>query len=458
MTYKESEVVELKKSLAQLKEGIISLSSMLNKHGEGTVYFGIDDNGTIVGLDIGKKTKSDVIHELINNLKPLPATLNVDLNEENKIIIVHVEGKDAPYSAYKRYYIRLGDSDVSMANEQLKLFFEKQKDTNIERELAETCYDEKDIDENRLLANIRNSNEIGRMDYVYKNAHEALVKLGLLTENNKLNNAGYYLFSSKKPLKIKLALYPTDDRTEFGEIKTVQGNIYDCIDEAISYVNNHIIYKSNIVGSQTIQIPEIPLKAIREIVINSFAHRDYRANIDDNQISIYRSQIRIYNPGPIVHNLDPKVFANGEVNSKLRNPIIADVLYKNGYIDAFGTGFDRTFTLCKERGINYEYFNDEFGFTFIFKRIRNFLDDRLNDRINDRINDSLNDRINQDFSNLDKQILDKIRMNKYITIDELAKALKMSSSTINRHLKTLTTINAITRVGSKKNGYWKVNS
>ena len=265
MTYKESEIVELKKSLAQLKEGIISLSSMLNKHGEGTVYFGIDDNGTIVGLDIGKKTKSDVIHELINNLKPLPATLNVDLNEENKIIIVHAEGKDAPYSAYKRYYIRLGDSDVSMANEQLKLFFEKQKDTNIERETTETCYDEKDIDENRLLANIRNSNEIGRMDYVYKNAHEALVKLGLLTENNKLNNAGYYLFSSKKPLKIKLALYPTDDRTEFGEIKTVQGNIYDCIDEAISYVNNHILYKSNIVGSQTIQIPEIPLKAIREI-------------------------------------------------------------------------------------------------------------------------------------------------------------------------------------------------
>lgn len=74
----------------------------------------------------------------------------------------------------------------------------------------------------------------------------------------------------------------------------------------------------------------------------------------------------------------------------------------------------------------------------------------LNNLSDDRINDSLNDRINQDFSNLDNQILDKIRMNKYITIDELAKALKMSSSTINRHLKTLTTINAITRVGSKK--------
>ena len=47
-------------------------------------------------------------------------------------------------------------------------------------------------------------------------------------------------------------------------------------------------------------------------------------------------------------------------------------------------------------------------------------------------------------------------MNKYITIDELNKSLKMSTSTINRHLKTLTTINAITRVGSEKTAIGKL--
>ena len=35
-----SETLEFKKSTSELNDGIISLSSMLNKHGEGTLYFG----------------------------------------------------------------------------------------------------------------------------------------------------------------------------------------------------------------------------------------------------------------------------------------------------------------------------------------------------------------------------------------------------------------------------------
>lgn len=55
--YKETETLELKKSLSQLKEGIISLSSMLNKCGKGKVVFGIDDDGKVFGLTIGKKQR-----------------------------------------------------------------------------------------------------------------------------------------------------------------------------------------------------------------------------------------------------------------------------------------------------------------------------------------------------------------------------------------------------------------
>ena len=71
--YKENETIELKKSLSQLKEGVISLSSMLNKSNKGIVYFGINDDGLVVGLNVGKKTIADVTHEIQNNLKPLPA-------------------------------------------------------------------------------------------------------------------------------------------------------------------------------------------------------------------------------------------------------------------------------------------------------------------------------------------------------------------------------------------------
>ena len=58
---KESETVEFKESLSQLKEGLISLTAMLNKSGQGTVYFGVNDDGEHIGLkDVGKKTIHDI--------------------------------------------------------------------------------------------------------------------------------------------------------------------------------------------------------------------------------------------------------------------------------------------------------------------------------------------------------------------------------------------------------------
>ncbi len=190
-----------------------------------------------------------------------------------------------------------------------------------------------------------------------------------------------------------------------GEIREIRGNIFECINEAIAYVQNHISYKAEIIGIQREEIPEIPLKAIREIVINAFAHCSYAKVGDYIQISVYKSYIKIYSPGPIIRNIDPKKFASGEIGSKIRNPLIASVLFKNGYIESFGTGFDRTFALCERGNVEYNYQNDDFGFTFIFQRKVDLYNDKINDKIND----------------LDKKIIELIRMNKYITRSELAK-------------------------------------
>lgn len=48
----ENEQLEYKKSLSQLKEGIISLSAMLNKHNKGILYIGITDEGKPFKFDI----------------------------------------------------------------------------------------------------------------------------------------------------------------------------------------------------------------------------------------------------------------------------------------------------------------------------------------------------------------------------------------------------------------------
>ena len=152
-----------------------------------------------------------------------------------------------------------------------------------------------------------------------------------------------------------------------------------------------------------------------------------------------QTHMKIYNPGSIYNGIDPVRFASGSVGSKIRNLLISQTLLYYGYIDAFGTGFDRTFTVCANNGVEYKYNNDELGFTFSFKRKQNFLNDKINDKINERID------------SIDKSIMEVILENKYITIPELASLIKKSEPTIHRHLDHLSELNMIRRVSSIKN-------
>lgn len=445
--FKENEFVELKKSTTQLKEGVISVSAMLNKHSKAELYFGINDEGKVFNIEVGRKTLSDISREFRNHLKPYPVRLEInEMSMDGKSIIkVYAEGADQPYSAYGRYYTRIDDTDSLMNSNQLQVYFENKEHNYSKWENIETNYTIDDINEDLLIECIREANDTGRLNYIYRNPEEALKKLNLINENNKLNMAGYYLFGKNKPITVKVAYFPTDSRIEFGEIKEISGNIFECINDVIAYILNHISYKADIIGYKRVETPEIPIKAIREIVINSFAHCKYSIKEDFNQYIIQKSSISIYNPGSIYKNLDPKQFASSVVGSKIRNILISSVLYKCGYIDAFGTGFDRTFTLCDQNKIKYRYINDEFGFKFIFERNINFLNKIKKEKNIEKAN------------TIDDKIIECIRDNKYITIPEISLKVNKSEPTIYRHIEKLASNNLIKRVGSRKNGYWKLN-
>ena len=61
----ENETTEFKKDLGQLDKGILSLTAMINRHNRGTVYFGVDDDGTVVGV----KPASNHLEKIRNNIR-----------------------------------------------------------------------------------------------------------------------------------------------------------------------------------------------------------------------------------------------------------------------------------------------------------------------------------------------------------------------------------------------------
>lgn len=444
---RESETIEFKKTISELKEGVISIASMLNKNGEANLFFGIKNNGDVFGQDVGTLTTTKITNEIKNFIKPLVfpkiEIINID---STSIIKVIVFGTDKPYSAYGRYYIRVDDQDLEMPQNDLEEAFINKNITYSNWENQLTCYDENNINEYQLIEYINKANEVNRLNYRYKDITDAMTKLGLMV-NGHLNNAGYFLFGNNKPLLIKLAIFATDERLTFIDNKHFEGNIFECINESLKYIVSNIHYNAQIVGFERIEKPEIPLEAIREIVINSYAHMRVTPG-EYNEIIITPKRIRIYNPGTIALNKDPNDFASGSIGSKVRNPLIALTLYKNKFIEAFGTGFKRVFDLCRSNNVNYNYGIDGIGFYFEFFR-NNVSNDTINDTINDAIKNDLTDVENQIY----KFILRNGRLNNVkVAMDEFNK----SRVTIQRAINSLVSKNLIKRVGSNKTGHWEV--
>ena len=440
MFERETEELEFKKTTSELREGIISLASMLNKHGHGILYFGVKNDGSVFGQQIGANTTSDISKEIKNYLRPVVSpSISVEKIQEKQIIRIEINGDDKPYSAYGRYFVRSDDEDLQMTNLQLEDFFINKNLDYSKWENELTDYGEEIIDEELLIKYINKGNEIGRIPFLYKDTNDALTKLRLMKKEH-LNNAGVFLFSTIKPWTLKLAIYPTDERISFIDSRIFKGNIFECIDEAYQYIAKAINWHAEIVGMKRIETPEIPMEAIREIVVNSFAHMKVN-NSSFSEIYITPTRVHIYNPGFLVKGKSPIDFANGTNGPIARNPLINTVLYLNQTIESFGTGFSRVFSLCNKHNIETRYANNDFGFVFEFIRTADVL-----------INVSESDLIN--LNDTEVMVFEVIKNHRKVNKSEIAQMIGKSEMTVQRAIKKLIDSDLIERIGSNKNGYW----
>ncbi len=70
MKFKESERLELKKSTSELKEAVVSIAAILNKHQRGELYLGISNDGIVIGQTVTGKTIRDVTKTISDHIEP----------------------------------------------------------------------------------------------------------------------------------------------------------------------------------------------------------------------------------------------------------------------------------------------------------------------------------------------------------------------------------------------------
>ena len=238
---KETETIEFKKSTSELKEAIISIASILNKHQKGILYFGVKDNGDVIGQDIGKDTLRFLSRDLSNFIKPsFYYEINIqNSNDEKTFIEIIFNGKNYPYSAYGKYYQRFADEDKLISQDELEKLFKNKNYSQWEINDSYTNID--DIDEDLLKQVIKKGNENHRINYTYSDKKTILTKLGLINDKNgNLNNAGKFLFSKNGPILLKLATFASETKDTFLKLSHFQGNIFQCINKAMDYISSNI--------------------------------------------------------------------------------------------------------------------------------------------------------------------------------------------------------------------------
>lgn len=427
---KESEFVEFKKSTSELNEGIISIVSMLNKNGKGTLYFGIRNNGDAIGQQISENTLRDISRKVSEEIKPTIYPSIHEVENTPGVIEINFMGQDKPYSASGKFYIRSFDEDKKIDINELLKMINRNDSSNALWEKTESDETIDDVDENLLKNYIIKANESGRINEKYVSKEVTLKKLGLVT-NNKLNNAGKILFSKNKPIVLKLAVFATDEKLSFIDINRYEGNLFELAKKGQDYIKEHINYAAEIIDEKRVEVPEIPSEAIREAVLNSLCHSSFDTTIN-NEIYITPTKVVIFNPGTFPSGYDPRDFAYNGVESVLRNPLISKVLYYSNDIDSWATGFRRIFKQCKKYNVKFTYSMKNQGFEICFYRKKVELED------------------------IENLIIDIIKNNPSITTANIAEVSGKSIRTIQLKLNKLKKEGIIKHVGSNKNGHWEV--
>lgn len=444
---KETETLEFKKTTGEVKEGMVSIAAILNKHGVGTLYFGVKPNGDVMGQEVSESSLRDVSRLVYETIKPqIYPVIKEEILDGRHVIKVEFSGEDKPYSASGRYYLRTADEDREVTPAELKQFFIA-NEYKEKWEKTRTDISSKQIDKQAIKNFCSRAVSVGRMVDGKYNAPTIMKRFGLV-DGDYLTNAGNVLFGSEHPVTLKAAIFATDEKLTFLDMQLFEDNIYNLLTTAETYILKNIKWKSEIIGTEREEMPEIPVAVIREILANSFAHASYNGNTY-HEICIHPDKITIYSPGTYASSYQPEDYINQNLPSAIRNATISKILYLNKSIEQFGSGFKRINSLCKDARLKYSYEVSELGFTFIvYRKDVTVTDNEKNVTANVTVNVTLN--------KTEQAVYNLLVLNQNYTRDELAEATSKTVRTIQRVLDSLKSKELIERVGSDKSGYWKI--
>ncbi len=444
MTFQESETLELKKSTSELKEAVISIVAMLNKHQRGEVWFGIRNDGAVTGQQVSEKTIRDISKAIADHVEPkIYPAIEQTAVDTKQCIKVQVEGKEHPYYGYGRAYIRVGDEDRQLSARELEnLILEKNRDRlHWDTEICSKATVD-DIGAGKLKSFLKLSG------LKFDTIPNSLEKLNLVRDGKLLNAA--VLCFARKPEKflpnarLRCAVFGTLDTTFTISMQDFYGDVFYLIKKAEEFILEHINIGMRLDGLLRVDVPEIDPEAFREAIINAFCHRDYR-EYDSVNIAIFKDRVEIRSPGLLYGGLTIASIRKKMVSAR-RNELLAELFQRSHRIEKWGRGIKMI--LEREPATEFEEIGTvQFVATFKRKNI---------DVLPTEFGEKFGETTQKSSQKSSQKIIELIAENPNITIKELAELLKITDRAVKKNIDGLKKAERLRRVGPDKGGYWEV--
>jgi ATP-dependent DNA helicase RecG len=367
----ESDQLEFKKSTNQIRAAMQTLCGLLNERG-GRVVIGVTPDIRIVGQQVSDSTLRDIATELRRFEPPAPIGLErikVDKRGNEVIVLTSDPSNEIrPYVYDGRPYQKIGTSVAVMPQakyEQLLLDRAHAK-KRWENSLAED-YSLDDLDKEEILRTIRIGIENRRIPESTGHDAEDFLDRLRLRENGTLLNSAIVLFGKRMmpdfpQCELRMARFKGKDKTEFLDERQVRGHVFMLLEEALLFLDRHLPLAGRVEPGKSSRVVKhmFPPDALREALVNAFCHRDYSIQGGSVRVAIFDDRLEIWSDGKLPSGL---TIADLSVDhpSRLRNPIIADVLYRRGLVERWGRGTQRIIELCIGAGHPSPVFVEQAG-------------------------------------------------------------------------------------------------
>ena len=157
--------------------------------------------------------------------------------------------------------------------------------------------------------------------------------------------------------------------SRYADRRIVTGTVQELIDGAELFLSRYIAVGARMEGFKRIDIPEYSLEVLREALINAIVHRDCSKRGESVRVFCYPDRVEIHSPGLLLPGITVEQMERGEVQSKLRKPVLAGLLKDiPGYMERLGSGIRFMLDETKHMGLPGPQFREMGEFIVSFQK------------------------------------------------------------------------------------------